>query len=75
MGGGWNRVVAGLERGGGLIGCSKWRRARAGNPHQTALSSWATAQVCEVMHPQVCGDFAQALSTGGEEPAEQAAVF
>ena len=57
MDGGRNLIVARHERGGGLIGCSKRRRAREGNPRQTALSRWATAQVCEVMHSQVCGDF------------------
>jgi hypothetical protein len=56
-----------------LIGCSKGRRARDRNPLQPALSRRAAAQVCEVMHSQVCGDFAQALSIGGKESAEQAA--
>ena len=31
MDGGRNRIVARHERGGGLIGCSKWRRAWEGN--------------------------------------------
>jgi hypothetical protein len=70
MHGGRNRIVRRSERGGGLIGCSKGRRARDGNALQTALSRRATAQVCEVMHSQMCGDFAQALSIGGEESAE-----
>jgi hypothetical protein len=39
-------------------------------PARVALSRWATAEVCEVMYPQLCGDFAQALATGGEESAE-----
>ena len=73
MDGGRNRIVRRSERGGGLIGCSKGRRARDGNPLQTALSRRATAEVCEVMHSQVCGDFSQALSAGGEESAEQSA--
>ena len=67
--GGGNPIVARDERGGGLIVCSERRRAREGNPHQTALSRWATAQVCEVMYPQLCGDFGSAL-IGGEESAE-----
>ena len=36
--GGRDRIVRRSERGGGLIGCSKGRRARDGNPLQTALS-------------------------------------
>jgi hypothetical protein len=32
MDGGRNRIVARHERRGGLIGCSKWRRAREGKP-------------------------------------------
>ena len=32
MDGGRNRIVTRHERWGGLIGCSKWRRVREGNP-------------------------------------------
>jgi hypothetical protein len=73
MDGGRKPIVARHERRGRVIGCSKRRRVREGNTLQTALSRWATAEVCEVIHPQLYGDFSSALSTGGEEPAEQAA--
>ena len=65
MDGGRDRIVRRRERGGGLIGCSKGRRARAGTRFRP-LYRQGTAQVCEVMHSQACGDFAQVLSVGGE---------
>ena len=65
--GGRNRIVRRRERGDGLIGCSKVRRAN-GNPLQTALSRGAPAQVCEVMHWQVCGDFAEGQSSDAMRP-------
>ena len=39
------------------------------------LSRWAAAEVCEVMHAELCGGFSEALAAGGEESAEQAAGF
>jgi hypothetical protein len=71
MDGGRNRIVRRSERGG-LIGCSKGRRARDGNPFQTALSRRATAQVGQVVHAELCGGLSEPHSAGGEESAEEA---
>jgi hypothetical protein len=64
--------LSGEVNEGGLIGCSKGRRARDGNPFQTALSRRATAQVGQVVHAELCGGLSEPHSAGGEESAEEA---
>jgi hypothetical protein len=64
-------------------GGSTWLISMASTPLPTPdslfripdLSRRAPAEICQVVHPQVCCDLSQALSSGGEESAQQAAAL
>ena len=56
------------------IACSWSCRARNGSDLRFVLSRRASAQVRQVMHAQARGHFAQALSAGREEAAQQPAL-
>jgi hypothetical protein len=60
-------VACGWERNGG----NERLRCRCRPKLKFASSRRTASQVCHASHIQPCGDFAQPLSTGGEETAEQ----